>query len=208
MTERTTALVGHYQKTYELTYTHWRQRNRTFLILLGVISVATLLIFGGSKTDSMLVYFIAKLVGATDAAGREAIRQGLPFGLVQSILLMVVFYLTVNLYHRALYVLRSYRYLGRLEQEIRQDLALPADSIAFTRESSFYWNDRPPLSGWVKWIYILMLGLLLLAFLGARIIGDFHSHSYLLGLVDLIIALPTLLFFYAYARSSVSLDSQ
>jgi hypothetical protein len=32
------ALVAHYQKTYELTYRLWEQRNRTFLFLLGAVS--------------------------------------------------------------------------------------------------------------------------------------------------------------------------
>jgi hypothetical protein len=63
-----------------------------------------------------------------------------------------VFYLTVNLYHRALYVLRNYRYLGKLEEEIREQLKISAESVAFTRESTFYWGDRGALLGAVKWV--------------------------------------------------------
>lgn len=208
MDERATALTEHYQKTYELTYSLWHQRNRIFLILLAVISVATLLTFGAVKTDSLFVYIVAKFFGITDIAGREEIRQSFPFALLQSILLMVVFYLMINLYHRTQYVLRNYKYLGQLEREIRQALQLPADSISFTRESTFYWSDRPWLAGIVKWIYIAMLGLLLICFLGGRLLEDFRTDNLFLGIAELLIAVPTVLFFLAYAMSSVVFDSK
>ena len=41
----TELLAEHYQKTYELTLSMWEQRNRTFLVLLGTVGVATILTF-------------------------------------------------------------------------------------------------------------------------------------------------------------------
>ena len=49
--ENTELWTEHYQKTYELTYELWKQRNVTFLALLGVIGVATLLTFGAAQTN-------------------------------------------------------------------------------------------------------------------------------------------------------------
>lgn len=208
--ERGDALVEHYQKTYELTFELWQQRNRIFLLLLAVIGVATLLTFEVPQANSLLVDFLAALASVQDEARIDELRDGFPFGLLQAIILMVVFYLMVNLYHRAAYVLRNYRYLAELEREIRAELALDPEAVAFSRESSFYWRDRDQskLSGLVKWAYIGLLGLLLVVFLGGRIAGDLGDGNLWLVTADLAIAVPTLLFYLEYARSSVSWDTE
>ena len=201
-------LVDHYQKTYELTYEMWKQRNRTFLILLGVVSIATLLTFHAPEANSLLVDLIAKLLGVASPQRIEELRTGFPFGLLQSILLIIVFYLMVSLYHRALYVLRNYSYLSKLEKEIRQYLELPEESVFFTRESTFYWQRHSWATDLVTWVYILFLGLLLLAFLIGRIVDDFRIGNIPLAIVDIFIAIPILMFFGAYARSTVTLDTE
>ena len=80
-------------------------------------------------------------------------------------------------------------------------------TVAFTRESTFYWGERSLASGAVKWVYIAILGVVLTAFLGGRVWEDVRSKNAVLVLADLAIAIPTMLFFLAYARSSVSLDT-
>lgn len=203
----TPLVAEHYQKTYELTYELWKQRNLTFLALLGVIGVATLLTFGPAQTNPLLIGWIAKVLGISDPGRVAELQKSFPFAILQSVFLIVVFYLTVNLYHRALYVLRNYRYLGELESEIPEQLNMTRGSVSFTRESTFYWNDRAPLLGAVKWVYMFFLGALLLAFLGGRTYQDFEAGRYLLVMMDLAIAVPTMVFFAAFAYSSVSLDT-
>jgi hypothetical protein len=207
MKDKAEILAEHYQKTYELTFELWKQRNQTFLILLGVIGAATLLTFSPAQTNPLLALWIAKALGVTGDQNIQDLGRSFPFGLLQSLLLVVVFYLVVNLYHRALYVLRNYRYLAALEQEIREQLGAPADSKAFTREGSFYWSDRAFLQSAVKWCYILLVGCLLLAFLGGRVYQDFKTSPISWTLVDLAISAATGMFFVAYARSSASMDS-
>src|SRR4029079_6485371 len=158
MDETTKALIDHYQKTYELTYSLWQQRNSTFLILIGIVGVATLLTFQGPQAEPLLADAGAKLIHITDPERTAELRSGLPFSLIHATILAAVFYLVVNLSHRAAYVLRNYRYLARLEENIRDRLKLPPGSVAFMRESSFYWAERSPLAGAVKWVYIGMLG--------------------------------------------------
>ncbi len=201
-------MAEHYQKTYELTYELWKQRNRTFLILVGVIGAATLLTFDTPETQSLLVDFVAKVAGVKEAKRIQELRQSFPYGVLQSILLVVVFYLMVNLHHRALYILRNYQYLGTIEGEIRQHLDLPEGTVAFTRESSFYWGSRGPLLGWVKWIYIVLLGVLLLAFLFRQVLNDIEGGTAIFIMIDAILSLMTLMFYFAYAKSSVSLDTE
>ena len=199
-------MVDHYQKTYELTYEVWRQRNRIFLILLGVIGAATLLTLRVPQANSLLVDLVAKALSLTDASRIETLRRSFPFSILQSVLLLVVFYLMVNLYHRSLWVLRHYRYVGRLESEIRQELGLSESMAAFSREGGFYWTERGQGLSRIKWVYIVLLGLLLLSFLVAKAIDDVRTGSGYLIAADILTGVLTLYFYWAYAWSSVGFD--
>jgi hypothetical protein len=108
----------------------------------------------------------------------------------------------VNLYHRSRYVLRNYAYLGFLEREIRQQLALPENSVAFTREGDFYWNERDWFSARVKYVYICLVAGLLLMFLGATNVGDWRGGHCVLTGMDFAFAVPTVAFLVAYILSS------
>jgi hypothetical protein len=199
-------MVDHYQKTYELTYEVWRQRNRIFLILLGVIGAATLLTLRVPQANSLLVDLVAKALSLTDPDRIETLRKSFPFSILQSVLLLVVFYLMVNLYHRSLWVLRHYRYLGLLETEIRQELSLQEPMVTFSREGGFYWTERGEGLSRIKWVYVVLLGLLLLSFLVAKAIDDVRTGSGYLIAVDILTGVPTLYFYWVYVRSSVRSD--
>ena len=115
---------------------------------------------------------------------------------------MVILYLMVILYHRTAFIRRCYSYLSAVEPEIKAGLSLPDEAAAFTRESTFYQSHKSPFARFVAATYIGMLGLLLFGFLGVRIFTDFSAANMLIGIVDVALAAPTLLFFVAYARSS------
>lgn len=198
-------LVDHYQKTYELTFTLWETRNKTFLILLGLVGIAPLITFPALGTRSLLFLYLRHALGLNEN-DLHTLQEGFPYGLLQAIILFVVLYLTINLYHRDRYVLRNYAYLSALETEIRQKLALNTVAVAFTRESTFYWGQRDVLAGVVRYVYIVLLAGLLFSFLGALIVADWRSSNYLLALVDIVFTLPTLVFVFGCAKSSVSMD--
>jgi hypothetical protein len=202
MDEKTTLLAEHYQKTYELTLQMWEQRNTTFLLLLAVVGSAAVLTFNIPQAEPLLVDVIAKIVGISDAARLKELRQSFPYGIVQSILLMIILYLMVILYHRTAFIQRCYAYVGSLESEIKRGLGLPEEAVAFTRESKFYRNHKAPFARFVAITYIGTLGVLLVAFLGTRIYADFAAGNWIIGLVDIALAVPTLLFFVGYGRLS------
>lgn len=206
MRDNSEILAAHYQNTYELTHELWTQRNSTFLFLLAAIGIGAVLIFGTQDTNSLIVYGIAGLLGISDVVRIDALQRSFPFALLQTIVLIVVYYLMVNLYHRTISVFRLYRYLGELEREIRQALGLPATSFAFTRESTFYWHKRPWAMSSVKWVYAVLLGVLLFMFLGGRIYGDVRAHQWLLVAIDVVITLPVALYFFEYAFAAKQMD--
>ncbi|RMG22944.1 MAG: hypothetical protein D6730_15520 [Bacteroidetes bacterium] len=199
-------LIEHYHKTSELTYQFRRQRNRLFISLLAVIGLATLLTYDIPETNALLIDMFANLLNIEDPGRIAELKKGFPFAILQSILLIVVFYLMVNLYHRSISVSQNFHYLGALEKEIRKQLKLDKKSVAFTLDGDFYWKNRPPLLGLVKWVYMLMLGLLLLAFLLGRIAEDVAEREFWFVLIDVLLAVPTLIFFYGYAVGAVKLD--
>lgn len=201
-------MVDHYQKSYELTNEFWKQRNNTFLLLLGTIAIGTLITFGGVETNSILVELIAKSLSITDVTRINEIRSSFPFSLLQSILLIVVFYLMVNLYHRAIFVLKNFKYLALLEKEIRENLGISNDKYFFSREGLFYWSERPKLLSITKWFYIILLGGLLLTFLIGRVLDDIEIANYFLASIDGFLSLFILVYFGGYAIQSVKLDSK
>lgn len=202
MDQITTLTAEHYQKTYELTLQVWEQRNTTFLALLAVVGTATILTFNVPQAEPLLVDIIAKLADIQDAERLKDLRRSFPYGLVQSILLMTILYLMVILYHRTTFILRCYRYLDAVEGELRSSLNLPANAIVFTREGDFYRAHKGPLAPFVAATYIGMLGVLLVAFLGSRIHADIGSGNFIIATVDIALAIPTMLFFWGYARSA------
>lgn len=204
MTEGIDLLAEHYEKTYETTLKVWEQRNRTFLILLAVVGVATLLTFNVPQAQPLLVDLIAKVLAIKDTARIAALRVSLPYGLIQSILLMVIVYLMVILYHRTTFILRNYQYLDSVEKEIREGLKFPDDKVAFSREGSFYKEHKPYLSKLVGLAYIVMLGVLLTIFLGMRVYTGITSGNVWFTIIDVLLSLSALIFFGAYALASSS----
>jgi hypothetical protein len=75
------------------------------------------------------------------------------------------------------------------------------------RHSRAYWSDRSRLQSAVKWCYIVLVACLLFAFLGGRIYEDLRTRTLALVVVDVLLSVPTALFFLAYARSSVVMDA-
>ena len=197
-------LADHYQKTFELTLKVWEQRNRTFLILLVTVGAASLLTFNVAQAQPLLADLISKLAGIEDAARRAELRNSFPYGLIQSILLMAVLYLTLILYHRTTFILQSYAYLPEVENELRAATGIGAEMVSFSREGSFYRTHRPAFGKLIGGTYVVMLGLLLSAFCIARIYGDIKSSQFLFAAVDSLISLAILPFYFGYARSSLT----
>jgi hypothetical protein len=195
-------VVDHYQKTYELTHEFWKQRNNLFVILVSFLAAWTILLsLGQPQANSLLIVWFAKTIGETDPSKIKDLQNSVNFDLLQVLAMAVVFYLTVNLYHRTQDVLRLYKYLDGLEGEIRQRLQLPPTSIAFTRESTFYWKERPWPLAFVKVAYIIILSVLLGGFLWLRLNGDLSNLNPIKA-TDFILAAAIAIYLVSYILAS------
>jgi hypothetical protein len=234
--EKSAELVAdHYQKTFELTYEFWQQRNRLFLLLLAAISISIFFSLESIQTQGAILKGLAALLGKDIDTYINALQGSLTLQFLQSFLVVVIFFLMFNLYHRTIGILRNYLYLGGLEDELRYLLKLQNDTIAFSREGDFYWKTRRDIdqSGKVefqdkiagfgqwfaKWVYILLLSSLLAGFIWIRIKADISyltTHlqptesniAWWILIVDVIMLLLTTLYFVSYAAASVRLDKE
>lgn len=162
-----------------------------------------MLTFSPEAGNTLLIALIAKSLDIADSA---VPRASISMTVLQGIILLVVFYFMVNLYHLSHQVIRNYQYLGALEQEVRAQLNPGAESALFTREGTFYWKHRPPLWSCVRWTYIVLLGGLLTTFAGGRFYYDWRTGNVLAAMVNTTISFFTLCYFLAYAVTSTRLD--
>jgi hypothetical protein len=214
--DKTGSIIDHYNRTFEVTWKLWEQRNRTFLVLLLTIGIANLF-----TNDDFLLATMKTVFEHLNMKLGDLGKNGFPYQTFHSIMLTVVFYLMVNLYHRSASVLRSYTYIGLLEHEIRDGLGLkkpnevellkkegevPKEEVAFTRESSFYWNRRPLFFGVVKYFYILIVGAFLAFYYCVRVAHDRSVDDTVMLVIDAAVGVPTAIVFFAYAWEAVGRD--
>lgn len=194
-------LADHYQNTFDLARYMWEARNTAFLYLLGVVGLAALLALPVPEAQPLMLDWVAKLLGANEAR-REALKTSFPYGVLQTILLMVILYLMIILYHRTATIQRLYKYLDVLESELRKKLNLPSDSFVFAREGRFYHQHKPVHGQYVAYGFFGMLGFMLVTFLGYRVWTDFVNGQVFVGLINFVLSAATLFFFWAYIAAS------
>ena len=206
-------LANHYQKTFEVAYENWKERNRLFVYLVLAAGIGLLLILRVPTADSLLVAAIAKFLGITDAAQKAQLVSAFPFDILLSGILVVLFYLMQRLYSTNLSVMRNYLYLGAMEKEIREGLNLPPSSASFTREGKYYWDRRMIMQKASKWYYVFVLFVILVPFIVIKLKGDLLNlqagvqlQDWVVILVDFTVSLMTFLYWLEYAYSAFRFD--
>lgn len=220
---RAAALAEHYQKTIELVSHYWERRNRQFIILTSVLAAATFVTIVQRPLIVAFKHLIANYLNVTGDE-RKLIEESLPlaFDLIVAFLVVAVFYLMASLYHRSGVIINNYQYLGRLEREIRSDLQVPEDWIAFSREGKFYRITSLRMTRLIRSAYKVVLGSLLVLFFASRLLVDLPQEwialrlpdrndllswaswagKHFLFVLDVLVSFLTTLVFLAYATLS------
>jgi len=200
------ALTNHYQKTFEVAYENWKERNKLFVYLVLVAGLGLMLLLRVPTADDLLVDAIAKFLNITDPLRKAELQNGFPFDILLSAILVTMFYFMQRLYSTNLSVMRTYMYLGALEKEIRTHLRLPAESVSFTREGSFYWGRRTKMQFMSKYYYAIVLFIILIPFIVFKVVADFQAPNFIVIPVDIAVSLMTILYWWEYARASFRMD--
>jgi hypothetical protein len=223
---RAATLAEHYQKTYELALHLWERRNRQFVTLAAVLAVAAVCsILQDALITAARLYLEGLLKDAkTDV---KVVLEALPqaYNVVVTFLLVAVFYLMANLYHRSSLIVNYYSYLGRLERDLRADLGIGPSQIGFTREGEFYRHTGRGMSTLIRLCYKLVLFALLALFFTSRMLIDWpndlavllqlprdHVFSWVaqnfLFVLDVLLCVLTTVLFLAYAFVRAKPDSE
>ncbi|MFZ5857682.1 MAG: hypothetical protein ACOYZ6_12690 [Chloroflexota bacterium] len=202
-------LADHYQKTYEVAYENWKERNKLFTFLVLTAIVGLLILQRGDMVNELFVKYVQKyfeLKFPDDEILIRAISKSVPFSLVQSGILVAMFYFMQRLHATNLTVMRTYKYLAILENEIQPYLGLPGKSGSFTRESKFYWDNRVFMQTMSKWSYVVVLFVLLIPFMYFKLASDIGLAPITITAVDIIVSVLTFAYWFDYARSAIKLD--
>jgi hypothetical protein len=218
---RADALAEHYQRTVDLVARAWERRNRQFIVLIAVLAAAVLVAFSRQLIAPLLeALIVGQLPGLQQNPAGERLSTFLPLAsdLLLALLVVAIFYLMASLCHASGMIINLYVYLGMMEREVRHELQLPKDQIAFTREGPFYEATGRHLSRPIGACYKIVLGTLLVAFFALRIYFDLTgtavpgresasaAYGWLVGnfllIVDVAVAIPTMWLFLRYARLS------
>jgi len=207
-TVNVSVLAEHYQKTYEIAYENWKERNRLFVFLVLTAGVGLVLLLRVPTADALLVAAITKFLNITDASTISSLQASFPFNILLSGILVVMFYLMQRLYSTNLSVMRVYAYLGDLEKDIQPHLGLPENSPSFTREGKYYWGRRSWMQSTAKYYYVTVLFIILIPYVVAKLMNDFSDPNLLILAVDLVVSAMIFISWLEYARSAFNLDKQ
>lgn len=202
-------IADHYQKTFEVAYDYWKERNKIFIYLVLTTILGLLIIQRGPLVNELLVKYTInyfELSEETDHALISEISRTIPFNVLLSGILVTMFYFMQRLYSTNLSVMRTFLYLSAIEDEIQPHLGLSEKNASFTREGRFYWGNRSFTQSISKWYYVIVLFFLLIPFIVTKLGDDWGSSPWLVTSVDVIVSMMTIAYWVEYARSSLKLD--
>ena len=176
MSPKHEGMIKHYEDTYTATYRYEYQRNRLFVLLILVLVAATYLAFDKKVAQVGLTVLVSQLPTANTDIVQSAIQKVNFYRIFSVISILAIFYLIVNLHHRLATIKRNYSYLGQLEGEIRSELDISPPAVFFTRESTFYRNNRPKFFWFAHLSYGVVLIGLVVVFLGVRLWSDWPEN--------------------------------
>ena len=145
--------------------------------------------------------------------------------MVATFLLVAVFYLMANLYHRSSLIINYYSYLGQIERKLRAELGLGTNRVGFTREGEFYRDTGRRMSSLIRLCYKLVLCALLALFFTSRMLIDLpndlavllqlprdHVFAWVtknfLFVLDVLLCVLTTILFLAYAFVRAKPDNE
>jgi hypothetical protein len=172
MSAKQDGMVRHYAETYDATYRYEYQRNRLFVTLILILIASTYLAFDKEIAQVTLTFLISQLPTASTEAVQNAIKKVNFYRVFSVVAILAVFYLIVNLHHRLATIKRNYRYLAKLEGELREELGIGEGKVFFTRESTFYRDNKPTFFWFARVSYSIILIAFVLLFLSVRLWSD------------------------------------
>lgn len=146
---RLDVLHDHYKETFSYIREREKQRDRLFLVLIGLFALLVLEVqyptnFGGA-------------LGNSSISGAEVDLSALPLPGFLSASWVLIFAIALRYCQAAINAERQYDYLHRLEEKISRELG---DEELYRREGKSYLDDYPLFQDWVWISYVFLFPLI------------------------------------------------
>ena len=212
---RAVVLAAHYQHVAEMSYRLWEERNRRFLHLMAVVALAVLLTYDAQTIVQVGLKTLEKSYGLPLP---ERVAESLPYVVLHGLLLAFVFYLMTDVYRLTSNIMSNTEYRKGLEKDLRGVLCLTDSQSSYSYESRYRSWNQSGLKRVVGWIYVLLLGAMLVLFLVFRLTSDWPANGFdpaaaaswkdllrqhFLLIADVVVGGATLLMYAGYAWLSL-----
>jgi hypothetical protein len=182
-------LHDHYKESFSYIRDREKQRDRLFLIVLGLLTLIAVEILYPADFDGAL--------GRFELSGAQVDISSLPLAAILGSSWMFTFALSLRYCQVCINVERQYEYLHGLEEKISKQFG---DAQLYSREGKSYLEDYPLFSDWAWICYVFIFPLIVVLVIATLLIVEWTALSYSLPykLFDSLTALAVITSFFLY----------
>lgn len=182
-------LHDHYKESFSYIRGREKQRDRLFLVVLGLLTLIALEILYPTDFDGAL--------GRVEILGAQMDISSLPLAAVLSASWVFTFALSLRYCQVCINVERQYDYLHGLEEKLSKRLE---DEQLYIREGRSYLENYPLFSDWAWICYVFIFPLIVTLAVVTLLVMEWTTLSYALPykLFDSLIALAVMTSFFLY----------
>lgn len=144
-------LYDHYKETFSRIKECLNDRNHFFVMVFIVIAVQFLFATSSDTISSVIVSLVQE---------KYKIDISAQMSIIQSLLWLILLYLTMRYYQINVYIERQYNYIHSLEEDISREAG-----IKFDREGGDYLSNYPKMNSFMdilyKWIFPIIYCLII-----------------------------------------------
>ncbi len=149
--DKTELLYDHYKETFSRIKECLNDRNHFFVMVFIVIAVQFLFATSSDTISSVIVSLVQE---------KYKIDISAQMSIIQSLLWLILLYLTMRYYQINVYIERQYNYIHSLEEDISREAG-----IKFDREGGDYLSNYPKMNSFMdilyKWIFPIIYCLII-----------------------------------------------
>lgn len=173
--DKTELLYDHYKETFSRIKESLNDRNHFFVMVFIVIAVQFLFATSSDTISSVIISLILE---------KYKIDISEQMSILQSLLWLILLYLTMRYYQINVYIERQYNYIHSLEKNIAREA-----NIKFDREGGDYLSNYPKMNSFMDILYKWILPIIYCLIICYKIIIE-----YIVSKFSFILMLNTILF--------------
>ncbi len=173
--DKTELLYDHYKETFSRIKESLNDRNHFFVMVFIVIAVQFLFATSADTISAVIVSLIQE---------KYKIDISAQMSIIQSLLWLILLYLTMRYYQINVYVERQYNYIHSLEKDIAKEV-----DIKFDREGGDYLSNYPKMNSFMDILYKWIFPIIYCLIICFKIIIEYIASKF-----SLLLVLNTILF--------------